>query len=99
MADFCRQCTRYYFGENLEEVNDMLGLTTEEDLANGLYAVVLCEGCGPCQVLPDGSCIGQCYAKSHRCSSSLLPTLYKSEQLLQLNSIRFLYDQFREAIT
>jgi hypothetical protein len=61
----------------MEDNNDMKGLTTEEDLANCLYCVVLCEGCGPTQVMPDGSCIGECGDKEHGYNSPLLPSLVR----------------------
>lgn len=48
MADFCKQCTEELFDDLCG--NDFAGLTTPEDTVQGLYAVVLCEGCGPCQV-------------------------------------------------
>lgn len=56
MADFCYQCsqplfTEKYWGE------DFKGLTTKEDWEKGQAAVVLCEGCGPIQVDPEGRCI------------------------------------------
>jgi hypothetical protein len=45
MADFCWNCTVQILGMPAEE-NDLKGLTTEADTAAGLYASVLCEGCG-----------------------------------------------------
>lgn len=57
MADFCmRCCIDLYFGPR----SDLDGLSTAEDTANGLYPVVLCEGCGPIQVDHLGRCIGGC---------------------------------------
>lgn len=56
MADFCKECHAYMFGNDMGE-NDMAGITTPEDTANGLYANVLCEGCGPTQVDHEGRCI------------------------------------------
>jgi len=53
MADFCEQCSKDMgFSEN-----DLRGITKPEDVVQGLYAVVLCEGCGPIQVDPEGNCI------------------------------------------
>ena len=54
MADFCKQCSIDLFGQDF---HDMKGLSTEEDTKKGLFAVVLCEGCGPCQVDHEGNCI------------------------------------------
>lgn len=52
MADFCFQC----WGTE-EYTDDFVGLSTAEDSMNGLFSVVLCEGCGPTQVNHDGVCI------------------------------------------
>ena len=54
MADFCRQC----WGEPYTD--DFTGLSTEVDTKNGLYAIVLCEGCGAIQVDHTGKCISDC---------------------------------------
>ena len=43
MSDFCKQCSEYYFGEDF---NDLAGLVTVEQVAQGFAATVLCEGCG-----------------------------------------------------
>lgn len=60
MADFCKQCSLDLFDSS----GDFVGITTEEDERNGLYAVVLCEGCGPIQVNSKGECISvDCYEK------------------------------------
>ena len=63
MADFCRQCSLDLFGP--DEENDMAGITKPEDWANGLSCVVLCEGCGPIQVDPEGNCITPDCLKQH----------------------------------
>lgn len=64
MADFCKQCSLEHFGHDFK---DMAGLTTPEDVAIGMYAVVLCEGCGPVQVDEDGSCISEdCEKQGHK---------------------------------
>jgi hypothetical protein len=55
MSDFCQQCSVDLFGQ---DCRDMAGLSTQEDTRQGLFAVVLCEGCGPCQVDHEGRCIG-----------------------------------------
>lgn len=54
MADFCRQCSIEVFGEDLK---DLSGLSSPEDTKNGLYSVVICEGCGATQVDHEGVCI------------------------------------------
>lgn len=55
MADFCKQCTLDLFGPDVP--NDMAGISTPEDTENGLFACVLCEECGCCQVDHTGKCI------------------------------------------
>ena len=54
MADFCKGCSEEHFGR---DTGDLLGLSTKEDTQNGLYPLVLCEGCGPIQVDHTGKCI------------------------------------------
>lgn len=44
MAEFCRSCAK-----DLEGTSDFVGIPPNE--------VVLCEGCGPIQVGPDGDCV------------------------------------------
>lgn len=58
MADFCRQCTIDLFGDDLGDKNDMIGLTTEADTAEGMGTAVLCEGCGYTLVDHTGKCLG-----------------------------------------
>ena len=43
MADFCKQCSIMMFGEDGQDLAD---ISTEEETKAGLYARVLCEGCG-----------------------------------------------------
>ena len=62
MADFCKQCSMDLFGEDYFE---LAGLSTKEDTAEKLYPIVLCEGCGPCQVDHTGQCISTGCLKSH----------------------------------
>ena len=62
MADFCKQCSIEIFGTDF---GDLAGISTPEDTANGMYAVVLCEDCGPCQVNHAGECISSNCLKSH----------------------------------
>lgn len=54
MADFCKQCSERLFGKDFQE---LAGLLTPEQVAAGLVASVLCEGCGPIQVDNDGRCL------------------------------------------
>lgn len=63
MADFCKQCSINIFGEDFGELAE---ITTDEDIAEGKYAIVLCEDCGLTQVLPGGSCIVNCMKKEHK---------------------------------
>jgi hypothetical protein len=60
MADFCNQCIEEILGVDTEAEGfdgDLSGLCTESDEARGLYATVLCEGCGPIQVDHTGKCV------------------------------------------
>lgn len=54
MADFCKQCSEYHFGEDF---HDLAKITTEEVWKTGRANAVLCEGCGLIQVAPDGRCV------------------------------------------
>ena len=56
MADFCRQCSVQLFGEDF---GDLAGITKAEQEAEGLYALALCEGCGPIQVDHAGDCVSK----------------------------------------
>lgn len=56
MADFCKQCAIELLGGDLGE---LANLSTPEHTAAGLYANVLCEGCGPIQVDHTGLCISE----------------------------------------
>lgn len=62
MADFCKQCSITGFGE---DYGDLAGLSTEEDTRNNLYVMVLCEGCGPCQVDHTGKCVTSDCLENH----------------------------------
>jgi hypothetical protein len=63
MADFCRQCSERLFGQDFR---DLAGLTSPEDWADGKAVVVICEGCGPIQVDPDGACTSaDCLVPGH----------------------------------
>ena len=60
MADFCRQCSTSIFREDFK---DLAGISTERDTSKGLFASVLCEGCGSIQVDHVGTCVSlDCYA-------------------------------------
>ena len=66
MAEFCKQCAHELgFAPPYGHSYDFAGLTTEQDEAQGLYTLVLCEGCGPCQVNKDGACMGTCMNPRH----------------------------------
>lgn len=54
MADFCKACSEKHFDKDFGE---LARITTHEAFADGRAAVVLCEGCGPIQVDPDGRCV------------------------------------------
>jgi ferredoxin len=56
MADFCKQCA----DELGFPDGDLKNLTTEEDWTDGKAMLVICEGCGPTLVDPEGYCIGNC---------------------------------------
>ena len=62
MADFCMQCSEELFGKDF---GDLAGITKPEDWKKGLACVVLCEGCGPIQVDPEGRCISIDCLKKH----------------------------------
>lgn len=62
MADFCKQCSFDIWGE---DTKDMAGLSTEVDTFAGMFPVVLCEDCGPCQVDHEGTCISPDCLKQH----------------------------------
>lgn len=68
MADFCRQCALEVFGpmRGPDYAGDMVGLSSAHDTECGLFAVVLCEGCGPTQVNHVGECVvHDCVEKGH----------------------------------
>lgn len=53
MADFCLQCS-VAMGFDFPDLD---GISTEEDTKKGLFANVICEGCGFIQVDHTGKCI------------------------------------------
>lgn len=62
MADFCNQCSKAIFDE---EIGDLAGITTPEQEARDLYAVVICEGCGIIQVDAKGNCVSPDCLEAH----------------------------------
>ena len=54
MADFCKSCSEEHFGQDFKE---LAGITTSDAFASARAAVVICEGCGPIQVDPEGRCV------------------------------------------
>jgi len=62
MSDFCKQCSLRIFGEDYRE---LAGITKVEDWAEEKACVVLCEGCGPIQVDPEGNCVSKDCLERH----------------------------------
>lgn len=57
MADFCKQCSLTNFGQDF---HDLEGLSTERQTKEGMYAHVICEGCGMTYVDHTGTCVYDC---------------------------------------
>lgn len=57
MADFCKACSDKLFGPGMPP--DLGGITKEPEWLQGLAVSVICEGCGPIQVDPEGNCVSQ----------------------------------------
>lgn len=55
MADYCKQCSIQYFGEDHK---DLAGLISTTRVNLRLCKHVLCEGCGSTFVDNDGVCVG-----------------------------------------
>jgi len=55
MADYCKQCSEFYWGPQFE--NDAKGLSTPEDTEKMIFAAFLCEGCGETLVDHNGACV------------------------------------------
>jgi hypothetical protein len=74
MADFCRQCTEIDGlpgGDYATGQGNLQGLTTLAEWAEGLARLVLCEGCGPILVDPDGNCVSDdCLRNGHHVPSN-----------------------------
>jgi len=62
VADYCRQCSIEILGEDYGDLKD---LTSELGTANGLFLVVICEGCGVIQVNHKGTCMSTGCLKNH----------------------------------
>jgi hypothetical protein len=63
MADFCKACSIEHFGKDF---GDHAGLIHAEEVARGIGANVICEGCGFILVDHDGNCISDdCSLKGH----------------------------------
>lgn len=54
MADFCKACSVNMFGEDFKELANITQVAAWQE---GKAVTVLCEGCGPVQVDPDGNCV------------------------------------------
>src|SRR5262245_9447236 len=63
MSDFCKQCSEELFGKDFGELR---GLTTEANTQDGLFASVICEGCGFVAVDHLGQCVGERCSKGHK---------------------------------
>lgn len=70
MADFCKQCSLETFGKDFGE---LAGLSTEKHTLAERYCVVICEGCGPCQVDHLGVCVSPDCLHKHGASRSETP--------------------------
>ena len=57
MAQLCLQCAGVAFGPGAK--SSFSGQTDDDMWALNQAAVVLCEGCGPTTVSPNGSCVSQ----------------------------------------
>lgn len=62
MSDFCKQCSEKLMGK---DYGDLRGLSKPEDTANGLFAPVICEGCGFVYVDHTGKCVGGDCMENH----------------------------------
>ena len=54
MAEFCKACSIKLYNNDL---GDLAGITSAKNQADGVAAIVICEGCGVIQVDQDGNCI------------------------------------------
>lgn len=67
MAEFCLQCSLAHFGE---DTRDFACISSPSDTEKGLFAQVLCEGCGPTLVDDTGNCVS---ASCHECHAMQCP--------------------------
>lgn len=65
MADFCKQCSIETFGKDFGDHADRANARRVADAAKEMYPVVICEGCGPVQVDPDGACVSEDCIEKH----------------------------------
>jgi len=56
MAEFCKACSIELWDRDF---GDFKGLTPNAKWKQGKAAVVICEGCGPIQVDPEGNCVSE----------------------------------------
>ena len=71
MAEFCNQCAdELGFSPANGIAYDFVGLITGEETLNSLFAVVLCEDCGPCLVDQTGKCVSPYCLKQHGVSNA-----------------------------
>jgi hypothetical protein len=64
MSEFCKQCSILIFGEDF---GNLKGISKPEDAEKNIYPIVICEGCGPIQVNPEGECISNdCLKAPHK---------------------------------
>lgn len=63
MSDYCKQCSEQIFG--VSDLQDLAGLSTEKDTSEGMYAVAICEGCGPTMVDHTGKCVDDNCLEKH----------------------------------
>jgi len=64
VADFCKQCSIDLFGDDFK---DLAGITDPDQWSKGKAATVICEGCGPIQIDPDGNCVSEdCMCQGQR---------------------------------
>lgn len=54
MADFCKQCSLEYFGEDFKE---LANLGRGRELSEGCGWTAVCEGCGFIVVNNEGECV------------------------------------------
>jgi len=81
VAEFCKQCADEMGFNPANQIEyDFVGLRKPKDIAEELYPVVLCEGCGVTQVDVDGSCIGVCDNRSHTKAWKIVGTDITSQE-------------------